>query len=168
MVRAALMALIRRHAVLRTLYQLDVRAGAFLQVVLPVDGFFVPLVCSSSPAMRAADLERELRTCFDPFTMPPVRALLLLSEPPLLVVNMHHVAADMDAMAIVRSELTAYCKALALYRVPPDQPPLQYDYADYASWEQAHLPDDMELQWWVSLLEGVPDCIAPPRSLGTL
>ena len=53
-----------------------------------------------------------------------------------LVVVIHHVAADMQAMEIMQTELSAHCTALTLGRLPPPSPPLQYEYADYSLWEQ--------------------------------
>ena len=41
--RAALQALVRRHAILRTHYAWGAGEVSFVQVVLPADGFIVPL-----------------------------------------------------------------------------------------------------------------------------
>jgi hypothetical protein len=121
----------RRHAVLRTYFAIDVQAGIFCQVVLPVDGSLVPLASSSSGEFRA-DVGRDLQTPFQLFGSPPLRAIRLSAQSSRLVVNVHHVASDMDALATMRSELVAHCAALAMHRPPPTLTPLAVEYADFA------------------------------------
>ena len=162
MARAALQALARRHAVLRTFYALDTRAAAFYQVVLPTDGFTVPLTCCSTLTTWSEEIERELYTAFDLSITPPMRAILLQAEPSLLVVNVHHVAADMEAIAIMRSELTVHCGALAQRQATPPLVPLGLEYADYAVWEHARRHDEAALSWWTSQLQDAPELISLP------
>jgi hypothetical protein len=162
MARAALQALVRRHAVLRTFYALDTRAAAFYQVVLPTDGFTVPLTCCSTLTTWSEEIERELYTAFDLSITPPMRAILLQAEPSLLVVNVHHVAADMEAIAIMRSELTVHCGALAQRQATPPLVPLGLEYADYAVWEHARRHDEAALSWWTSQLQDAPELISLP------
>jgi acyl carrier protein len=161
-VRAALQALVRRHAALRTYYGLDIRAAALYQVVLPEDSFVVPLVCCAAEASWSLCLDRELRMPFDLFAAPPIRAIQLQADPPRLVVNVHHVAADMDAIVIIRAELAAHCAALALHRLPPPLPPLEFEYVDFALWEQSRGLDASALSWWSSQLQGAPELLDLP------
>ena len=162
MVRAALQALARRHAVLRTHFALDARAAALYQVVLPADGFSVPLACCAGPDGWGERLEAELRTPFNLFAAPPVRAILLLADPACIVVNVHHVASDADTLGIIGTELAAHCTALALQRMPPPLAPLEFEYADFALWEHARGDDASALSWWVSQLEGAPELLDLP------
>ena len=157
---SALHALVRRHAVLRTHYALDARAATFYQVVLPADGHSVPLTCYFAALAWRDDLDRELHTRFDLFAAPPIRAVMLQAETSYLVINVHHVATDMDAMAIIRGEVATHCAALALLHPPPSLALLERDYADFALWEHARGHDDAT--WWVSQLAGAPDLIDLP------
>ena len=159
---AALQSLVRRHTVLRTYYALDTHTGAFHQVVLPADGFIVPLSCFSEASGWKQHLERELRTPFDLLTMPPIRGILRLTEPSLLVINVHHVAADGDAMMIMRNELAAHCAALMFQQSPAVLLPVEYEYADFARWEHARGLDDQALAWWVDHLHGAPETVNLP------
>jgi acyl transferase domain-containing protein/acyl carrier protein len=160
--RSALQVLVRRHAVLRTYFAFDTRANVFYQVILPADAFVVPLSCCSKPAEWSTELERELRSPFDLCAAPPLRAILLQAEPSCLVVNVHHVAADMQAMAIIRTELAATCKALVLHFTLPTFAPTEFEYADFALREHSQRHDEMALQWWMLQLHGVPEVITLP------
>ena len=123
--RAALQMLVRRHAVLRTYFALDACDSAFYQIILPADGSSVPSACCSAPESWGEELDHELRTPFDLSAAPPIRAIMLQAEPPRLVINVHHVAADMEAMATMHVELAAHCAALSLHRPPPSLAPLE-------------------------------------------
>ena len=158
--RAALQALVRRHAVLRTSYELDIATATFAQVVLPEDGFVMPLTCSDAAAHQKA-LETWLRTPFDLLAAPPVRAMLLQVQPLWLVVNVHHVAADLQSMIVLRRELDATCKALTLHRPLPQLPALTLEYADYAQWEATQTHEE-SLAWWSRHLEGIEELIDLP------
>ena len=158
--QAALQALVRRHAVLRTSYHLVLHAssGTFFQIVQPADAFAVPL----TSCLTRDELDRGLRIPFDLFAAPPVRAILLRSKPALLIVNVHHVAADMEGMAIIRAELTAHCEALLNRMTPTALPPIDFEYIDFAVWENGRVDDQTALTWWALHLEGVPETITLP------
>ena len=160
--RDALQSLVRRHAVLRTYYELDACAAAFYQVVLPADGLSVPFVSCSAPVAWRGALESELRTPFHLFAAPPVRAILLQADFSCLVVNVHHVASDMEAMLIMRSELAAHMSALSLGRMPPVLERLEFEYADFALWEHAREDETTSLSWWSLQLDGCPELISLP------
>jgi aryl carrier-like protein len=160
--RAALQVLVRRHAVLRTLFALDASTAVFYQVVLPEDGFSVPLACCSTANTWAGDLDVQLRTPFDLLATPPLRAMMLHSARSRLVLGVHHVAADLEAMTIMHAELTDHCAALALHHPPQSLRRLELQYADFALWEHTCGQDDASLSWWVLQLEGAPDTIDLP------
>ena len=157
--------LVRRHAVLRTQFRLDINDG-HCQTVLPEDGFVVPLAYCTDKARWEAEHARSLHAPFDLLIAPPIRAVAFQPtapmEPPKLMVVVHHVAADMVAMQIIRDELVQLCDALALGRPLPILPPLLCEYADFAMWEQGRGHDDEALSWWVSLLDRVPALVALP------
>ena len=148
--RSALQALVRRHAVLRTYYALSNAAEhaatpTLCQVIQPEDGFVVPLsVCPDASRWREF-VDSELYTPFEPFQRPPIRALLLVSMPSVLVVNVHHAAADAVAFEIMRSELAGHCAALLRHLPPPSLPFVAMEYADFARSEVASGQDEEAL-----------------------
>ena len=165
----ALQALTSRHSILRTYFALDTDAAAFHQVVLPERGFNVPLTCCSDEASWETQLQRELHTPFDLFVTPPIRAILLQVTCSCLVINVHHVAADLTAMAIIQSELRLHCEALAHGRAAPVLPQLGCEYIDFVSFEltnsssQGHSGHhESSLTWWVTQLEGAPAVLKLP------
>jgi amino acid adenylation domain-containing protein len=164
LVRAALQSLVRRHAVLRTCYGIspDREATRLCQIVLPSDGFVVPLVVCSDAAQWEELLHSELRSPFRPFAAPPIRALYRAVDPALLVVNVHHVAVDAVAMHLIRSELREHCLALARGQTPAALAPLAYEYADFAQLEASRADDQEALDWWVSRLQGVSELLTLP------
>ena len=161
--RAALQWLVRRHALLRTYYTLDLHASTFHHVVLPADGFVVPLSCCREGALWHEQIERELDMPFDLFAAPPLRAVMFQSSPSHLVVIAHHVAVDMEAMEIMRTELHAQIDALTAKRIPPQPPPLPMEYADFAIWDHARESDEEALAWWLEYLDGACDLLELPR-----
>ena len=166
--RAALQSLVRRHAALRTYYSLSVAtdsAAALYQIILPEDGFVVPLEFCTVPSRWSSIVEAELRTPFPVFESPPIRALLLCAKAPLasqLIVNLHHVVADAISMQIVRAQLEAHCAALMAHASPDAPPSPSIEYAEYALWEGARHVDDAALSWWVAQLAGAPELITLP------
>ena len=85
---------------------------AIYQLVLPAEGFEVAVL--AAPKDHDKVLQEELLKPFKPFSEPPLRAVLLQSQASSrLVLIMHHVAVDLRAMGILRSELEALCQSLA-------------------------------------------------------
>ena len=161
-VRASLQTLSRRHAVLRTSYAINLQSAKFTQRVLCGDGHAVPLASCSHSSSWEDELDAELHTPFSLYAAPPIRALYLPAETPKLVVNVHHVSADMEALNIVRSEVQAYCSALAS-RLPPQlNPSPDLEYADFVAWEHTNLHNEA-LSWWITQLEGAPTLLDMPR-----
>ena len=161
--RAALASLVWRHAVLRTYFVFDMGRAQFHQAVFSADGFVVPLKHSTLSSSWGDELEDEICTPFDLFHAPPIRAMLLVAEQSQLVVTVHHVAADLEALKIIHMELAAHCTSLAHGVVPEMLNPLKFEYVDFAVWESARAEDDVGLQWWLSQLSDVPEVITLPQ-----
>ena len=163
--RSALQSLVRTHAVLRTLYAIDAASAALHQVVLPEDGFVPPLDCCTAADEWADRLHAELHTAFDLFSQPPVRAILRLASselPSLLVINVHHLAADAVALHLIKTQLTAHCAALVARQPPPEVPRPTMEYAHFALRESAQALDEAALAWWVDHLRGAPELTPLP------
>ena len=87
----------RRHAVLRTLYEQEQQR--VIELILPVDGFVVPLDECTEGAW-ATESARVLTTPFALTTAPPVRALLGCTadrQHTQLLVVVDHVASNVSS-----------------------------------------------------------------------
>jgi amino acid adenylation domain-containing protein len=158
--RAGLVNVVDRHAVLRTVFR-ETPDGP-IQVV---DPSLVPVLdehdlSTVSPAEREATLaalqQRELTTPFDLTCGPLVRALLVRmqgrmhTEQHELMFSVHHIACDAWSLGIFIRELGA-CYAAYVRGESPALPALDIQYADYARWqlEAAQTPNaSAQLEYW--------------------
>ena len=156
LVRLALQLLVRRHAVLRTFYALAGESGEIHQIVLPADGWVVPLE-ECSEADWASHSERMFAAPFALTSAPPIRALLMKStvqHHARLLVVVDHVALDFASMLIVRRELHRTLEAASRGRAA-ELPALSLQYADFAVWQQRSSHGDaVALDWWRDKLHG--------------
>ncbi|MEU9033202.1 amino acid adenylation domain-containing protein, partial [Streptomyces sp. NPDC048383] len=168
--RAALGDVVARHESLRTLfpeeagipYQ-DVLDAAVARPGLAVvevseDGLDAALVAS---AARGFDLAAEL----------PLRAevFVLGSEEQVLLLTVHHIAADGWSLAPLGQDLAA-AYAARVEGAAPDLRPLPVQYADYSLWQRDLLGSDTDpqglaahqLRFWTKTLAGAPDLLELP------
>ncbi|MFF5969961.1 amino acid adenylation domain-containing protein [Streptomyces sp. NPDC012769] len=154
---AAMIAAVRRltdlHPVLRS--TVEALADGTVHAV-PRPAGDVPV---AHRAIRAEHLDEEVQqvlgTPFDLAHETPTRACLLrvTDEDHVLVIAIHHIAADAYARATVIDDL-ARCYAAELGGPEPAPPELHY--ADLAAWRQARGDDPEEdLHWWASRLAGL-------------
>ncbi|MFJ5228432.1 amino acid adenylation domain-containing protein [Kitasatospora sp. NPDC088391] len=167
--RAALGDVVARHESLRTL--LVERDGIPGQVVLGVGAAAALLRFGTAGA--PADDERAARAAvraavaapFDLAVELPLRATLLRTAPErhLLVLVLHHVAADGWSLAPLVRDLAAAYRARTAGGAP-DRPELPVQYADYALWQRALLGEEddgeslmfRQLAFWRRELDGSP------------
>ncbi|HYG62777.1 MAG TPA: amino acid adenylation domain-containing protein, partial [Thermoanaerobaculia bacterium] len=166
LLQRALDGLLARHESLRTVFA-DGSTGP-VQRVLPAAPFpleMADLELDTEPedeAWRRA--AAEVRRPFDLATGPVVRGLLLRLAPEdhLLVLTLHHIAADGWSIGVLFRDLEA------LYRPAgeePALPPLPVQYADYALWQRGWLTGealDRRLGWWREALAGAPEALELP------
>ncbi|MEV0401887.1 amino acid adenylation domain-containing protein [Actinoallomurus sp. NPDC050550] len=159
--RAALADVVDRHEVLRTVYpQVD---GEPCQVVL--DGVRPDLPVTETGDM-VADLARDAARGFDLADEIPLRARLYATGPGehVLLVVLHHIAADGWSLAPLARDLICAYAARAEGRVPAWEP-LPVQYADYALWQRDALgsEDDhdsliaRQIAYWRETLNGLAD-----------
>ncbi len=159
----ALVDVAERQQVLRTVFPLD-DDGPF-QRVLAVDA--VDLDLAETDVSRS-DVERVSRELagegFDLGQQVPIRARLLrMSDTEhVLVVVLHHIAADGLSLAPLAGDLSiAYTARSAGHQ--PDWQPLPVQYSDFSIWQAEQLADDSspdsiaaQLRYWSLTLADMP------------
>ncbi|MDR7170987.1 amino acid adenylation domain-containing protein [Nocardia kruczakiae] len=164
-----------RHEILRTVYP-DTADGP-VPTVLPAD---IRLELRSE-RLDAHDVPEAVKataaTPFDLATEIPLRVRLLeiadlapgARREYVLMVVVHHIAADMSSMCpLVRDVLAAY--AARTRGAAPEWAPLPVQYADYVLWRESVLgsvsqPGSVahrELSYWQRELRGLPEVLALP------
>ncbi len=160
--RAALADVVQRHEVLRTV--IDTQDGEPAQRVLE-DVRPELLVRDTTEEALRGDVSRAAEHRFDLAGEIPLRVSLFVLTPRthVLVLVLHHIAADGWSMAPLLRDLsaayTARCAGTA-----PGYPELPGQYADYAVWQREVLgsegdPESVageQLAYWRQVLEGSP------------
>ena len=163
--RDAVHDLVVHHEILRTVY-VD-GAGVPNQRILAAGDVKVPfeeIACSSRNGL--AEAERcEHESAFDLARDLPLRVWLfrLAESEHVLLVLLHHIAADASSVApLVRDLTTAYAARRSGAR--PNLLPLALQYADYALWQRDALGVESDpashisaqLAYWRHALDGLP------------
>ncbi|WP_435188685.1 amino acid adenylation domain-containing protein [Streptomyces sp. bgisy126] len=169
--RRALHDVVARHTPLRTVF--PERAGDPVQHVLaPGDARPVLLLDSVDEDKRADRIAAAVAEPIDVERELPLRATLLRLEDDshVLVLVVHHIAADGSSLAPLLRDLgTAYRARLG--GTAPEWTPPPVDYADYTLWQRELLGDDTDpdsplsrqLAFWRDALAGLPECVDLPR-----
>ncbi|MGW2299433.1 amino acid adenylation domain-containing protein, partial [Streptomyces violaceorubidus] len=160
--RAALGDLSARHESLRTLVE-DTPTGA-RQVVQDQAAPVLSVVDTTEDAL-AGELGRAAARPFDLTRDLPLRATVFRTAPDehVLLLVLHHIAADEGSFAPLARDLTAAYAARCAEQAP-DWAPLPVQYADYTLWQQALLGDEnddtsvaaRQLAHWRETLAGLP------------
>jgi amino acid adenylation domain-containing protein len=166
----ALTYLVRRHAVLRTVYVEKANGPqAAIQAAQPFALKCVDLSGLEAEAAQARAtewIEADSRLPFDLACDPMLRARLLRlnASVHILVGAVHHIAADGLSINVIRLELGALYTAFKSGVVAPHAE-LSVQYADYAEWQRAWLAHgelERQLGWWKLHLDGTPDILNLP------
>ncbi|MFC7546918.1 amino acid adenylation domain-containing protein [Plantactinospora sp. GCM10030261] len=160
---AGLADVVARHEILRTRYQ--VVDGVPEQVVLAADAP-QPLPHVAADGEVASTLRRLAGQPFDLTARPPLRAHLVRGPAagPVLLLVVHHIAADGWSMDVLERDLRQALAARATGAVPAWSP-LPVQYADYAIHQQEAANRAVEadqLDYWRRHLARLPDEIALP------
>ncbi|MEV5508420.1 non-ribosomal peptide synthetase [Streptomyces orinoci] len=169
----ALADVVARHEALRTLF--PHRDGEPCQRVLAVDDPAtrpVLEVTEAADESQLAALRREtVRHAFDLGAELPLRARLLRLPDggSVLVLAVHHIAADGWSLGPLGRDLATAYDARAAGRAP-DWTPLPVQYPDYTLWQRELLGDEndpgstaaRQLAYWQRALDGIPDELPLP------
>lgn len=159
----ALAAIVQRHESLRTRF--EEHDGTPFQVAVQN----CPFEMAQYDVSGASEAERDERArqrvfeeCargFDLGAPPLIRASLIRigDRTHLLVLCVHHIAADFVSMGVLLSELRQLYEDFA-QGLPSTLTPLPLQYADYAVWQREHLAGDAQsdlLLYWQRQLAGL-------------
>ncbi|QDQ09903.1 amino acid adenylation domain-containing protein [Streptomyces spectabilis] len=168
---AAVRDVVGRHESLRTLFVTD-EQGVAAQVVVPEDDVVLDVpVRDVAPEAVTAAVSEAVGRGFDLSAELPVRACVLrrASDEHVLVLLMHHIAADGESMRpLARDLATAY--ASRRRGDPPRWAALPVQYADYTLWQRELLGDEddpdslmaTQLHYWRGELAGAPQPLRLP------
>ncbi|HSF40408.1 MAG TPA: amino acid adenylation domain-containing protein, partial [Thermoanaerobaculia bacterium] len=164
--RRALQTLVDRHAVLRTTYA-DGKAGPVQRVA---EREAVTFVHEEAAGWSEEVLSRRVRqAAFGPFDLergPVFRAALFArGQGAVLVLAVHHIAADFASLAVLVRELgEAYSRETAPGGPGGSLPPVELRYSDFVAWEESRLagPEaERLLVYWSEKLAGAPPLDLP-------
>ncbi|MGC5053609.1 non-ribosomal peptide synthetase [Micromonospora sp. DT48] len=162
--------IVERHEALRTTFRDE--DGSPVQVVHP---WLEPeLVVEDHPELAAPDAwdaiqeraQREFNRAFDIETGPLLRLrfLRLTADDHILLVTIHHIAADLWSTTQFLTELAAlYGEITGGPRAELPELPIQY--SDYSQWQHRRMQEGAaapDLDYWRQTLEGVPGGIDLP------
>ena len=161
---------VRRHESLRTCFGMV--ADRPCQIVLPEARIELPRVDLGQVPEAERDLEarREAREealrSFDLSRGPMLRARLLrLAESEhILLLTLHHIAADGWSVEVLIRELGALYGAFS-HGQPSPLPELELQYADFAAWQRQWLRGEVmerQLAFWKERLRGAPALLPLP------
>ncbi len=162
----ALAEVVRRHAALRTTFEVPAGASDPIQVVRPSAGWTLPRVDLSAfdAGRHHVEAERlaqaEIRRPFNLGRWPLLRTFLLRLKPNghRLLGTLHHIVSDGLSMELLQRELGALCEAFAAGR-PSPLPGLPVQYPDFAVWQRSWLSGgelERQLAWWRGRLATAP------------
>ncbi|MEO1027447.1 MAG: amino acid adenylation domain-containing protein [Pseudomonadota bacterium] len=171
--RTAFSALLHRHQILRSTYQID-EAGARQTVMHEVPDILTvsdELPDELSEEQVASYIAPYLSAPFDLSTEPPIRAVYFRREDGAgyLLLVVHHIAFDAWSEAtLVRHLLTAYIGAAAgqsAEAIASEMLGEGVQFADYAQWEADWLESDAaeaDRRYWSNQLADLPEPIRLP------
>jgi hypothetical protein len=154
-----------RHQILRTNYA--VVNGEQVQLIRSAGRLSIPLVdcCFQRAKPTTLDVrklvDREAQRPFNLRSDSMLRAALVRSEPEdqVLIMTMHHIAADGWSLGVLVHELIPAYDAFSR-GATPQLPELPMQYSDYAVWEKEHFqkPAFQEtIAFWKEQMSGCPD-----------
>ncbi len=147
-VRGAVQQLVRRHAMLRTVFGHD--RGTPVQHVLPPHD--IPVASISCPATTPAAIRQRLADeAYRPFDLergPVFRAAIIASpHERFLLLSAHHIAVDFESIALMLRDLGEFHRA-ARAGEEASLRPLRTDYADYVRWQAKLLAEAEGARLW--------------------
>lgn len=163
---AALQALVDRHEALRTVYTR--REGKLVQRILPTQtvDFAIVDMAQDSETVLAAALLAAARHPFDLAHGPLLRGRLFsrATDEHLLLLVVHHIAADATALSVLINELWPLYAGLQSGKLAP-LPPISATWQTFVHWQTTLLQSEAGEQlwhYWQTQLRGAQPHLALP------
>lgn len=168
--KQSLQRVIERHATLRTVYVKDDRDEP-IQITYPLGEFSLPEVDlrqATHPEQALQQLMAEHASqdfILDNDLMISACVAIMSESKTVLLVNIHHIAADGWSLGILTQELGHFYQMYSTGAPLAELPPLNISYLDYAAWQQAQVVGDklrtLE-HYWLTHLQGMPEVHSVP------
>ncbi|MCO7542569.1 non-ribosomal peptide synthetase [Pseudomonas sp. VA159-2] len=160
----ALLCIVARHETLRSRF-VPRGDSAEVEVLDPPQAGWLRRQALAADAL-ATWLQDEAVAPFDLVAGPPVRASLLQlgEQQHVLVLTVHHIAADGWSLGVLTGELGALYPALRAGHADP-RPALAIQYGDYAVWQRRWLAGEQlqrQADYWREALDGAPTLLSLP------
>jgi len=165
-------AIIQRHESLRTTYG-EENGTPFQRITklesAPITVIDLSNVSESEREMRGQQLAaEEIQRPFDLTIDPLLRVLLLkfADDEHVLILTLHHIAADGWSIGVLFRELSALYASFVTGK-PPALPALPIQYADYAVWQRQWLQVEVLeslVTYWQKQLANAPTVLALPTN----
>jgi amino acid adenylation domain-containing protein/non-ribosomal peptide synthase protein (TIGR01720 family) len=167
---ASLSEIVRRHEALRTRF--ITRGELPVQVIAPAQPvrFSIIDLGGLPDATREAKVQQlAIAEVSQPFNLahdPLLRATLLrlATNEHVVLLTMHHIAADLWSLGVLVREIAALYDAFSTGRRSP-LPELPIQYADFAYWQRQHMEDEAlesQLTYWKRHLADIPTELVLP------
>ncbi|WP_212004575.1 non-ribosomal peptide synthetase [Chitinophaga sp. HK235] len=165
MLEKAFQHVVNRHEILRTVIRCDIgTSGQDLYQVVMDEGLW-SLAVTDDPqyreneAARTAYIHRLVYTPFDLSRDHTLRAHLIIcgADEYMLVITLHHIAADAWSLGIMMRELASLYTAYTT-NLPGNLASLNVQYADYAIWQRKYMTGSLlaaQLNYWKKQLVDV-------------
>ncbi|MCQ4163605.1 type I polyketide synthase [Tahibacter harae] len=154
--------IVQRHAILRTTYRKSAAGG--VQVIQPAGPVALEDADLSAHADADAEIARRMRAeATQPFDLAADRMLRatllrLAADHHILLLTLHHIAADGWSLGVLVKEFIALYQAFSAHRDNP-LAPLPIQYADFAVWQREHCKGERsarDVEFWRDCLRGLP------------
>ncbi|MDB9388326.1 amino acid adenylation domain-containing protein, partial [Microcystis aeruginosa] len=158
----AFQAIVQRHEPLRTQFKL--KDNKPIQVIAPNVTFTLPVVNLQNLSHPESQVKHLLvESASEPFDLESgsvlrVKLWQLKTDEYVLLLAIHHIAADGWSIGVLIDELSVYYRSFCT-GTKADLPDLSIQYADFAVWQRQWLTNevlDRQLSYWKQQLTGVP------------
>ncbi|WP_432402977.1 condensation domain-containing protein [Wukongibacter sp. M2B1] len=168
--KEAINELVRRHEILRTIYGL--KDNTPYQQILEYKELNIEVLDLTEFNEEAKEIKiKEIsdREMLRPFNLTKdisfrAKILKLNDKEHILLVQMHHIAADGWSIGIFLNEISKVYNALAS-KTKPELCKIPLQYADYASWQRKQIEGEIgkkQLEYWLKRLENASKYLAFP------
>ncbi|MBE9229579.1 amino acid adenylation domain-containing protein, partial [Phormidium sp. LEGE 05292] len=164
----AVEAMVRRHEVLRTRF--EIKHDKPIQVIAPDIAITLPVVDLQNVADPWQQVEQlAIEEAYKPFDLakdPVLRVKMwqVATDEYVLLIVIHHIAADGWSIGVLNRELSAHYRAITTGSAV-ELPELSVQYADFTLWQRQWLTTEVlepQLSYWKQQLAAAPPLLELP------